>query len=143
MPGTIRMIIEDQQPLTAPAQTSVIEAARLMKQNQVGAIMVVEGARLVGIFTERDALYLVTADGRDARTTRLSEVMTRDPRTIHPDKPLADALQLMHENGFRNVPVVENGRPIGMVSARDACPPELEQFMYELVRQKKISGINV
>lgn len=143
MPATIRTIIEDQEPLTAPVHTTVAEAARLMKQSQVGAIMVVEGNKLVGIFTERDALYAVIANSRDARTTPLSEVMTRDPKAIHPDKPLEDALHLMHEHGFRHVPVVEHGRPIGMVSARDACPPELEQFMYELLRQKRTSQISI
>ncbi|MBI4192648.1 MAG: CBS domain-containing protein [Betaproteobacteria bacterium] len=138
MPRPIRMIIEDQEPLTTPAKTTVVEAARLMKQNEVGAVMVVEDGKLVGIFTERDALYKVIAEDRIARTTRLAEVMTRNPRTIHPDKPFGDALHLMHVSGFRHVPVVEDGRPIGMVSARDAFAPELENFIFELVRQKKI-----
>jgi len=138
MPRPIRMIIEDQEPLTTPAKTTVVEAARLMKQNEVGAVMVVEDGKLVGIFTERDALYKVIAEDRIARTTRLTEVMTRNPRTIHPDKPFGDALHLMHVSGFRHVPVVEDGRPIGMVSARDAFAPELENFIFELVRQKKI-----
>ena len=141
MSSSIRMIIEDQEPLTAPAKTTVGEAARLMKQGRVGAIMVVENGKLVGIFTERDALFGVIAEGRDAQTTRLAEVMTRDPRTIHPDKSLEDALHLMHVSGFRHVPVVEDGRPIGMVSARDAFGEELENFIYELLRQKQIKDI--
>ena len=141
MSSPIRTIIEDQEPLTAPAKTTVGEAARLMKQSRVGAVMVVEGGKLVGIFTERDALFNVIANGLDAQTTRLAEVMTRDPRTIHPDRPLGDALQLMHVSGFRHVPVVENGRPVGMVSARDAFGEELENFIYELLRQKQIKDL--
>ncbi|MSP97612.1 MAG: CBS domain-containing protein [Betaproteobacteria bacterium] len=141
MPRTIRMIIEEQEPLTAPAQTTVGEAARLMKQNQCGAVMVVENGQLVGIFTERDALFKVSAEGRDVQTTRISEVMTRTPHVIHPDKPFADALHLMRVNGFRHVPVVEDGRPIGMVTARDALGPELEDFIYEWIRQGQVDDI--
>jgi CBS domain-containing protein len=141
MPRTIRMIIEDQEPLTAPANMTVGEAARLMKQSKFGAVMVVEAGRLVGIFTERDALYRVIADGRDAHIIQLANVMTRNPQTIHPDKPFVDALHLMHASGFRHVPVVEDGRPIGMVSARDALGEELENFIYELLRQKQVDDI--
>ena len=138
---TIRMIIEQQELLTATATTTVSDAARLMKQRHVGAAMVVENGKLVGVFTERDALFRVVAEGRDGQTTRLEEVMTRDPQTIHPDKPFAHALQMMHGGSFRHVPVVEDGRPIGMVSARDALGPELESFVYELLRQEHIGEI--
>ncbi len=141
MPTTIRSIIEDQEPLTASARTTVDEAARLMKQSKFGAVMVVEKGKLVGIFTERDALFRVVAEGHDARVIQLASVMTRDPQTIHPDRPFADALHLMHTSGFRHVPVVENGRPIGMVSARDALGEELENFIFELVRQKQIKNV--
>ncbi len=141
MPRTIRMIIEDQEPITCPAKTTVGEAARLMKQKQVGAIMVVEDDQLVGIFTERDALFNVIAEGRDAKIIRLVQVMTRNPQTIDPDSPFQDALHIMHVSGFRHVPVVEHGRPVGMVSARDALGPELENFIYELLRQEQINDI--
>ncbi len=141
MPATIRMIIEDQEPLTAPAQMTVGEAARLMKQNKYGAVMVVENGKLVGIFTERDALFRVVAEGCNAQIIQLASVMTRNPQTIHPDRPFEDALHLMHASGFRHVPVVEDGRPIGMVSARDALGEELENFIYELVRQKQITDV--
>ncbi len=138
MPRTIRTIIEDQEPLTCPANTTVREAARMLKRHHVGAVMVVEDDKLVGIFTERDAVFSVMADSRDADTTKVAEVMTRNPKTIDPDSPLGDALRLMHESGFRHVPVIEHGRPIGMVSARDALGPELENFIYELLRQQRI-----
>lgn len=138
MHRTIRTIIEDQEPLTAPMDMTVGDAARLMRTSHVGAIMVVEKKKLVGIFTERDALYQVIGERRDPQTTRLAEVMTRNPQTIHPDKPFGEALHAMHVSGFRHVPVVENDRPIGMVSARDALGPELEEFIYELLRHQRI-----
>lgn len=141
MHRTIRMIIEQQEVLAAPANTTVCEAARLMKQRRVGAIMVVEDGRLVGVFTERDALFRVVAEVRDGQTTRLAEVMTGNPQTIGPDDSFAHALQIMYEGRYRHVPVVENGRPIGMVSAGDALGPELEAFVYELLRQDQIGEI--
>ena len=138
---TIRTIIEDQEPVTAPATLTVSEAARLMKERRVGAIMVVQDGKLAGIFTERDALIRVLAEGRDVQATRLADVMTCNPRTIHPDKSFAEALQMMYGGSFRHVPVVEDGRPVGMVSARDALGPELEAFVYELLRQEQIGEI--
>jgi CBS domain-containing protein len=141
MPRTIRMIIKDQELVTAAADTTVLDAAQLMKQHKTGAVMVVEAGRLVGIFTERDALYRVVADGRDARQTRLSEVMTRSPQTLHPDRSFAEALHIMHTGGFRHVPVVEDGRPIGVVTARDALGPELEDFVYEMLRQEQVDSV--
>jgi CBS domain-containing protein len=141
MARTVRMAIENQEVVTSPANASVIEAARVMKERKVGAVMVVEEDKLVGVFTERDALFRVVAQGRDAQATRLAEVMTRNPRTIHPDEPFANALHIMHDGGFRNVPVVENGRPIGMISTRDALGPELEDFVYELLRQDRADDI--
>ena len=138
---TIRMIIEQQELVTAPSSTTVTEAARLMKQHHVGAIMVVEDGKLAGVFTERDALFRVVAEARDGQTTRLAEIMTRNPETIHPDKPFALALHMMYGGRFRHVPVVENDRPVGMVSARDALGPELEAFVYELLRQEHVGEV--
>ncbi len=138
---TIRQIIEGQELLTAPSSLTVAEAARLMKQRNVGAMMVVDGGKLVGVFTERDALFRVLAAGLDGAVTPLSAVMTANPRTISPDRSFAHALGFMHEGRFRHLPVVENGLPIGMISVRDALGPELESFVYELLRQEQVSQI--
>ena len=138
---SIRDIIAEQEPITAPESITVSAAAQLMKRNEVGAVMVVEEGMLVGVFTERDALFRVLAEGRDAGTTRLADVMTRNPSTIHPDRPFPEALHIMYEGGFRHVPVVEDGRPVGMVSARDALGPELEDFVYELLRHERSQDI--
>jgi CBS domain-containing protein len=103
--------------------------------------MIVEDGKLAGVFTERDVLFRVVAEDRDARTTCLADVMTRNPRTVHPDKPFPDALHLMYEGGFRHVPVVEDGRPVGVISARDALGPELEDFIYEVLRREQATDI--
>ena len=138
---TISEIIENQQLLALPSTTSVSEAAERMRRQKVGAVAVVADGRLVGVFTERDALFRVVAEGRDARTTPLAEVMTRDPQTIHPAKPFGHALHMMFEGGFRHVPVVEDGRPVGIVSARDALGPELREFVSDLGDRDHISEV--
>jgi CBS domain-containing protein len=138
----IRNLIAKQKILTATAEITVAEAARLMKKKNVAAVMVVkDNGQLSGIFTERDAVFRVLAEGRDPKTTRLADVMTSHPQTIAPDKPVGHALLMMHEAGFRHVPVVENGKPVGMVSARDALGFEIQEFESEVQRRTRIGEI--
>lgn len=135
---SIRSVLEPRKPVSAAPEASVAVAARLMKKGKVGAILVVKDGRLVGIFTERDALFRVMAAGRDPAQTRLAEVMTAEPKTVAPEETFGYALLMMYENGFRHVPVVEKGRPIGVLSARHALDPELEEFTAEAARRKAI-----
>lgn len=137
----IRGIIENQKVVIANSDINILEASRLMKENSIGALLVCEKQRLVGMFTERDALFRVMAEARDPKTTSLAEVMTRHPQTVDPDKPLGHALHMMYEGGFRNVPVVENGKPVGMVSARQALGPELREFVAEIDEREHIQEI--
>lgn len=133
----VRDVMERERLLTAPADISVSKAAKLMAKRKVGAVMVVERGNLVGIFTERDLVLRVVAQDRDARATRLAEVMTPSPQTVDPGKSFGYALLMMQENGFRHVPVVENGRVIGIVSVRNALDPDLEEFVVESQRRKQ------
>ena len=141
MERPVRNVIEDQEPVTATSDMSVSAAARLMKQHRIGALLVLDGNRLAGIFTERDALFRVIAEGRSPEMTTLAEVMTPNPRTIGPDRPFGHALHLMYEGEFRHVPVVENGRALGIVSARDALGPDLQQFISDLDKRTHIGEI--
>jgi CBS domain-containing protein len=134
----VKSVMEQKKLLTATPQTTVLDAAKLMAKKNVGAVMVIENDRLVGIFTERDALVRVSAKGRDVQSTLLSEVMTREPQTVDPNKTFGYALLMMHENGFRHVPVVENDKLIGIVSSRNALDPDLEEFVAEAQRRKHI-----
>lgn len=134
----VRSVMERKKLLTASPDTTVSQAAKLMAKKNVGAVMVVEEEHLVGIFTERDALTRVIAQERDTQTTRLAEVMTTNPRTVDPGKTFGSALLMMFEYGFRHVPVVEEGRVIGIVSSRNALDPELEEFVAEAQRRKHI-----
>jgi CBS domain-containing protein len=136
---SIKHVMEERKLLTAPPETTVSEAAILMAERNVGAVMVVKDERLVGVFTERDALFRVIARGRDAQTTRLTDVMTTAPKTVDPNRSFGYALLVMHENGFRHLPVIENDKLIGVVSARSALDPEMEEFVAESRRREHIS----
>ena len=135
---SVRNVMEARKLLKAPPQMTVFEAAQLMAKKNTGAVLVTEDEHLVGIFTERDAVFRVVARGLDPRTTAISSVMTPAPKTVDPDKPFGYALLMMHKGGFRHVPVVEHGVPIGVVSARNALDPELEEFVAEAQRRKHI-----
>lgn len=138
---TIRDILENQGFVTVQSEMPVSEVAALMKARGIGAISVLDGPALVGIFTERDALFRVAAEGLDPKSTAVATVMTRNPTTISADKPFTDALEVMHEGQFRHVPVLDNGELIGMVSSRDAMGPELEQFMYAKILEEQTRDV--
>jgi CBS domain-containing protein len=129
--------MQRRKVLKGAPETLVSKAAKLMAKKNVGALLVIVGDHLVGIFTERDVVYRVVARGLDASKTEVSAVMTPAPHTVHPDAPFGHALLVMHENGFRHLPVVENDKPIGIVSARTALDPELEEFVFEAKRRKR------
>jgi CBS domain-containing protein len=131
----VKSVMERKKRLVAKPDITVAKAAKLMAQKNVGAVMVVEGKRLVGIFTERDALTRVIAQERDPAATTIGEVMTPDPVSVDPNEIFGRALLLMHDHGFRHVPVVENGEPIGIVSSRSALDPEMEEFTAETQRR--------
>lgn len=137
----IREIVRSQRIITVPRTASVRTAAHVMKEARIGALAVIDEGRLVGIFTERDALFRVLAGRLDPDRTTVDEVMTRDPTTVGPERSIVHALHLMHDGGFRHLPVVERGRPIGMVSIRDALGPELARFEHEVHDMEAIAEI--
>lgn len=132
---SVRSVVAGQNLLTAPKTATVLEASTRMKQQGKGALLVLEGGRLVGIVTERDIVFRVVAAGHDPRTTALSLVMTPQPQTIHPDKPFGHALRIMHEGGFRHLPVVENDRPLGIVSSRDALDDDFYEMRADMAQR--------
>ena len=138
---SVRDVIANQRLLTAPANTTIVAAAPLMKKHGTGALMIVEDGHLAGIFTERDAVFRVLAESRDPKTTRVADIMTPKPKTIGPDKAVGHALLMMYDGGFHHVPVVERGKPLGMISARDALGPELQEFQGELLKREHIGEV--
>jgi CBS domain-containing protein len=113
----IRDVMSNDLTIVAPT-TTVADAATMMSTHHVGSALVLDDERLVGIFTERDVLRAVASDF-DAEHHAVSEFMTRDPKTIGPEVDAHEALESMFAFGFRHLPVVDQGRVIGIVSVRD------------------------
>jgi CBS domain-containing protein len=111
--------VSEQSLATLEPGATIVEAARMMAYLRIGALMVVEGEKLVGIFSERDALTRVLAKELDPATTTLADVMTPDPITIAPDATVQQALDIMAAKGFRHLPVIEETRIVAIVSIRD------------------------
>ena len=112
-------IIRNQKPLTMPPSATVQDACTKMHQHRIGAVLVTNPrGELIGIFTGRDAVR-VLAEGKDATTTHLRQVMTKEPHHLPPRHTAIDALRLMRDGGFRHVPVVHEGLVIGIVSRGD------------------------
>jgi CBS domain-containing protein len=108
-----------RQVYTIQPAATVADAVRQMNEKGIGALLVVDGERPVGIFTERDVLRRVVDADRDPALTRVAEVMTRNPVTIGPDWHVEEAMQLMTSHRFRHLPVLEDGRLVGMISIGD------------------------
>ena len=123
-----------QTLLTLGADVSVRQAAKLMAERHIGAVLITADGRLEGLFTERDVLNKIVAPGRDPEAVKLAEVMTRNPDTVSPDASALDTLIRMQTKGYRHVPVVDEGELIGIVSVRDlfnAVKRELEEDIQE------------
>jgi CBS domain-containing protein len=117
--AVVNDLIKEQKILSVQHDQTVLEAARLMTERNIGAMPVLRDGELVGIFSERDLLRRVVAAGRSPGLTKVSEVMTPNPRTVPPGEPVENCLFLMKEYGFRHLPVCENGKVKGLVSLRD------------------------
>ena len=113
-------LVRDQNPLILSPNATVREAARHMRERRVGAVLVADDDhKLLGIFTGRDAIARVLADGKEAAATTLADVMTADPARLTPQHNAIEALRLMQDCRCRHMPIVENGRVIGIVSHGD------------------------
>jgi len=99
--------------------TAVIECVRMMAAKKIGALIVVDGEKLVGIFTERDALNKVLAAGLDPVSTKISEVMTKDPYCVPPTTTIGEAMEVVTKRRFRHLPIVENGKVLAVISSGD------------------------
>ena len=113
-------IVKHQNPLMLRPTATVKHACESMRDRRVGAVLVTDAEHhLLGIFTGRDAIARVLAEGKNPTLTTLSEVMTHKPATMPPGKTAIEALRLMQDGGFRHVPVIENGKVVGVLSKGD------------------------
>ncbi len=114
--------------VTVRSDEFVVQALQLMRDHRVRAVLVVDGDRLVGIVTQGDCAIKVLLPGKDAKSTRVSEAMTRDPMTVKPADPLEACMGLMANRGFRHLPVLDGGRLIGVVSVGDVVKNQVRQM---------------
>jgi CBS domain-containing protein len=118
MAQTIKNVMTPN-PIVYSATASAAEAARAMRDNDVGDVFVEREGALCGIVTDRDIVVRAVAEDRDPSDVRLGEICTQDLTTISPDDSVDDAVRLMRDNALRRLPVCDNGKPVGVVSLGD------------------------
>jgi CBS domain-containing protein len=106
------------KPASLPASSTVADAAQQMRDLDIGDVLVVQGGMLAGIVTDRDLVVRAIAEGRDV-TSKLGDIVSSEVVCIAPTDTADDAIRLMRERALRRVPVVEDGRPVGIVSLGD------------------------
>jgi CBS domain-containing protein len=120
-------------PRSITPRDAVVEAARLMRDEDIGSLPVVEEGRLVGMLTDRDIAVRVVAEGRSSDSTTVGEVLSPDPVAARPDQDLDEALHLMAQHQVRRLPVVEEDRLVGILAQADVALEEKEKKIGELV----------
>lgn len=140
MAKTVAHLLDEKAPgsgaavWSATPATSVYEALEVMAANNIGALVVVEGERLVGIMSERDYARKVILFDRGSRDTTVAEIMTADPVTVSPSTTVTECMQLMTDHRFRHLPVVDAGALVGLVSIGDVVRAVIDEQRY-LIQQ--------
>ena len=122
---------------TVPLTATALDAVLLMAEKNIGAVMVVDGDRLVGIFTERDFAYKIGCIEKIPHEIMITEVMTPDPLTITPAHSINDCMTLMTDNHFRHLPVVDHGKLVGVISIGDVVKDLIEELQFMVQQMEK------
>jgi CBS domain-containing protein len=122
-----------REPILVDPDTTVVAAVNAMNEHRVGCVLVQRADKLVGIFTERDILTRVIFRNTSGTMT-VESVMTKDPETLEKNQTVACAMNKMSVGGYRHIPIVERGRPVGVVSVRD-----LVDFLVELFPERVLN----
>ncbi len=140
---TVRQLLESKSPgiHSISPDVPVIEAIRLMAEKGVGAVLVMQGAKLVGILSERDYARKIVLAGRSSKETPVRDIMTADVITVSPDDNAQTCMQTVTRNRIRHLPVVENDQVQGVISIGDLLAAVIEQQQHELDQlQRYITG---
>lgn len=143
----VRDIIEGQRLISTNAKTTVLEVARKMSEHNIGAVPVLDGTKLVGIFSERDLMSRVVSKGRVPSETSIAEVMTPEVGAAAPDDSLNECIEKMQSKGYRHLPVVEGEKVLGMLSLRDLLQVDRidgkreRKLLTELVKEEPIYDV--
>lgn len=129
-------MINNQDTYGTEANQTVFEVVKAMVSRNIGAVPVLRDGRLVGIFSERDLMSRVVAEGRDPRTTQVEQVMTKEPLTVCPTESVENCMVLMRRHGFRHLPICEGQHVVAVISLRDILLHDLTEKDHE-VRQMR------
>ncbi|MBI5202681.1 MAG: CBS domain-containing protein [Elusimicrobia bacterium] len=133
MPHTARLLVRDV--ITVTGSETVSQAAKIMRDNKIGAVIVAEGDRCVGIFTERDLLNKIVADGLDPAKILVKQFMTANPITVDASEPLDKVFATLAEARFRHLPITDKGKLVGIVSMTDIAGILREVFLQDQYTQ--------
>jgi CBS domain-containing protein len=125
-------LISNQDTYNADGSQTVLEVAQAMVARNIGAVPVLLDGLLVGIFSERDLMKRVVAEGRDPRTTRVDEVMTQEPLTVSPDETIENCMLLMRRHSFRHLPICDGKHLLAVISLRDLLLHDLTEKDHEV-----------
>jgi CBS domain-containing protein len=139
MKTSIAVLLEHKGPavFSVPPEITVAAAVKEMASHKVGATLVMDGGRLVGIFTERDVLFRVVAAGLDPATTPMKRVMTPNPITVASATSIEEVMALFTNKRFRHLPVVDNDHLMGLISIGDVLRRMVETHRYEAEQLKQ------
>jgi CBS domain-containing protein len=118
-PTNIIAAVMTKQPMVLESDSPVMDAARVMRDSDIGDVIVIEGGSVCGIVTDRDIVVRGIASGKDPATTLLGEICSKDVTTVSSDTPVEEAVRLMRDRAMRRLPVVDGDRPVGVVSLGD------------------------
>jgi CBS domain-containing protein len=124
---TIRQLLHQRETYTVERDQSVLEVAKFMVEHNIGAVPVLDRGKLVGIFSERDIMKRVLAEGKDAKKSKVGEVMTPNPLVVTADETLENCMVLMKQHGFRHLPILDGPKLLGLVSLRDLLLHEVDE----------------
>ena len=130
--GFCHELIKGQDTYRADTEQTVCDVVKAMVDRNIGAVPVLHEGELVGIFSERDLMKRVVAEGRDPATTRVREVMTEDPLTVAPNEEIETCMMLMRRHGFRHIPLCDGKILRGMISLRDIMLHDLDEKDHEV-----------
>src|SRR5690606_34941200 len=118
---TVKQILKNKPDVVHSVTTdvSVLEALKIMMEKKISALLVIEDGQLLGIFTERDYARKIILQGKSSKDTLIDDVMTKNPQTITSEETVDNCMQLMTNNHFRHLPVVEGTKVVGMLSIGD------------------------
>jgi CBS domain-containing protein len=112
-------VLQPPRPISAPASSPLRDVLQLMVDKKIGCVLVIDDSELVGIFTERDVLLQIAGREQELAGDAIREWMTPNPETVEQDDSIAFAIHKMSVGGYRHLPVMKGGRPIGIISVRD------------------------